>query len=366
MIRGPNFMYLKFKYFIIPVILIMLCGIGIRYYKVSSAKASNYYKLEIPADGSRTSITVNAKLKVAIKHLPRLLSESSGLIYYSGGLWTHNDSGGLPQIYKIDTITGEIEQTITLANIENVDWEDITQDAKYIYIGDFGNNSGSRQDLTIYRIEKNKIPSRGDATIRASLILFSYSDQFIFVHGNNHNNYDCEAMISSGDSLYLFSKRWLDHKSMMYVLPKAPGIWVAKKRDSLDAHFLVTGATISHEYNEVSLIGYNKSTPVILLLYNYSGSNFLKGNKKKILFPGQTGSQTEGIAYSFGRNLFISSERTPICPQRIFRFNTTRWVNPSIENGSLAGKKKANEKVSKSLSGFISQKKLHKQYDKKR
>jgi hypothetical protein len=269
----------------------------------------------------------NSNLKVVINRLPKMLSETSGLIYFSGGLWTHNDSGGRPEIYKIDTVTGQIEQTITVENAINIDWEDISQDKSYIYIGDFGNNAGNRHDLTIYRIAKKEIPDFGNASVMPKLIDFSYSDQTDFSFAFNRNNYDCEAMLSAGDSLYLFSKRWLDHKSMMYVLPKTPGIWIAQKRDSLDAHGLITGADICKDFKEVALIGYNKSTPMVWLLYDFRGLQFLKGSKQRVKFHGQTGAQTESIAYSHGRNLFISSERTPIYPSRLYKMNTSPWTS---------------------------------------
>src|SRR4051812_45510552 len=87
--------------------------------------------------------------------LPAVLKESSGLCYTDGQLWSFGDSGNPDAIYKIDTTTGAILQTVTIANYPNTDWEDITADALYIYIGDFGNNSGDRTDLKILRVKKS-------------------------------------------------------------------------------------------------------------------------------------------------------------------------------------------------------------------
>ena len=41
-----------------------------------------------------------------------------------------------------------------MSNIKNTDWEEISQDKDFIYIGDIGNNSGNRDDLKIYRAGK--------------------------------------------------------------------------------------------------------------------------------------------------------------------------------------------------------------------
>lgn len=279
------------------------------------------------SNGSAIYSKADSRITLIINPLPQLLAETSGLIYYNGGLWTHNDSGGLPEIYKIDTITGEIVQTIGLSGAANTDWEDIAQDDSFIYIGDFGNNAGNRSDLRIYCVAKNQIPAKVDTSISALLIQFTYSDQSNFEEAFNNNNYDCEAMICAGDSLYLFSKRWIDHKSMMYVLPKFPGTFVAQVRDSLAADGLITGADYSEKYGEVALIGYNRYKPLVWLLFDFQGLNFLKGKKHKIKFPCRVGAQTEGIAYTFGRNIFISAEKTNVYSQRAYKLNTARWTH---------------------------------------
>ena len=72
--------------------------------------------------------------------LDEKLYENSGLMFFDGDIWTFNDSGGEPEIYRIDEACGKISQTVILENAKNHDWEDITQDNKYIYLSDAGNN----------------------------------------------------------------------------------------------------------------------------------------------------------------------------------------------------------------------------------
>ena len=101
-------------------------------------------------------VLLNAQVSTTlIGTLPENVLESSGLIYYNNRLITHNDSGNSPQLYELDSLGSQIFRTITINNATNIDWEDITQDDTYIYVGDFGNNSGNRQDLRIYRIKKS-------------------------------------------------------------------------------------------------------------------------------------------------------------------------------------------------------------------
>jgi len=85
--------------------------------------------------------------------LDEVLSETSGLIFWNNNLWTHNDNSD-SNIYMLDTLYGRIVQAYPLAGIENRDWEEISQDEDYVYIGDFGNNSGNRTDVRILKVSK--------------------------------------------------------------------------------------------------------------------------------------------------------------------------------------------------------------------
>ena len=101
--------------------------------------------------------------------------------------------------------------------------------------------------------------------------------------------------------------------------------------DSMNVDGLLTGADIN-ERGEILLIGYKNYSPFIWLLYDFKGNDFFGGNKRRIDFSGMLGTQTEGICYSFGRNVFISAEKTAISPARLFKMNTTTWTS-SYSNG---------------------------------
>lgn len=49
-------------------------------------------------------------------YLPEEVQETSGLFFHNGKIWTHNDSGGQPILYALDTTNFEIVQRITLVN----------------------------------------------------------------------------------------------------------------------------------------------------------------------------------------------------------------------------------------------------------
>ena len=81
--------------------------------------------------------------------LPKKLKEVSGIIYTKKDnlFWTLEDSGNSNKIYGLNVENGTLEQTITIENTLNIDWEDITKDNEgNLFIGDFGNNDNVRKD----------------------------------------------------------------------------------------------------------------------------------------------------------------------------------------------------------------------------
>ncbi|GHT42618.1 hypothetical protein FACS189437_10600 [Bacteroidia bacterium] len=201
------------------------------------------------------------------------LDESSGLEYCRGKLWTHNDSGGEPEIYAINPATGAITQTIILQGITNVDWEDLASDGYYLYIADTGNNvNGSRTNLAIYKINLDDIPQTGDGTIpsdKIETIRFYYPEQGLnpTPTSNNNTSYDCEAILIRNDNIHLFTKDWISEKSgsyktTEYLVPNIPhptgNKYPATKFNEHNTTFLVTGADDAG-MNQVALIGYQTS-----------------------------------------------------------------------------------------------------------
>lgn len=289
-------------------------------------QAENYNPEADVNDGSCLYAPTNFMPEEVVQALPDQIMETSGLIYWNGGLWTFNDSQNLPEIYKIDTLNGAIIQTIQLQEVENVDWEDITQDDDHIYVGDFGNNLGNRTDLKIFILQKSAIPDTGNAALEVQAINFSYGDQTSFKRLNRNNDFDCESVLSFGDSLYIFTKNWANLQTRLYTLPKVAGTYVVFPKDSMNVDGLLTGADIN-ERSEIVLIGYKNYNPFMWLLYDFTDDDFFGGNKRRIDYSGMFGIQSEGICYSFDRNVFISSEKTAVNPAKLFKLNTTRWTD---------------------------------------
>ncbi len=236
------------------------------------------------------------------------LSETSGLIKWDNCIWTHNDSGADTNIYRLDTLNGNILQSYPLPGVKNTDWEEISQDADFVYIGDFGNNAnGNRTNLKILRIDKNSLLANSP-TIET--INFSYSNQSdLSATGSDKTDFDCEAFVVSADSIYLFTKQWISGKTSVYSLPRNPGTYIAKWKSTFDVEGLITGATYVESKKLLVLCGYSKLLqPFIYLLYDFNRTDFFSGNKRKIdvSLPFH---QVEGITTSSGLKYYISNEK---------------------------------------------------------
>ena len=182
--------------------------------------------------------------------LPDEVNESSGLFFYHGRLWTHNDSGGKPILYALDTTSFEVVQRVTITNAKNKDWEDVCTDGTSVFVGDFGNNKGSRKDLRIYTFPLSAIPPEGDASIIADTIRFVFADQTTF-EKKKYNDFDCESIFATDKYLYMFSKGWETGTTRLYRLPKQPGTHVAEVVNGFDSQGLITGADYDRDRKSV-------------------------------------------------------------------------------------------------------------------
>lgn len=95
----------------------------------------------------------------------KALDEASGLVASRrnrGVLWSHNDSGGSPELFAI-TERGSSLGTYVLEDAKLDDWEDIAigpgpkPGRWYLYVGDIGANNAKRKHIVVYRAEEPKV-----------------------------------------------------------------------------------------------------------------------------------------------------------------------------------------------------------------
>ena len=247
--------------------------------------------------------------EVFIQKLPGKLSENSGLIFYNNLFWTFNDSGGKNKIYGFN-ISGKIKKEIEIKGAKNVDWEDIAQDEKYIYIGDFGNNSGQRKNQKIYKIKKKKISKKEEQKLDATEIKFDYQNQKSIKTRHHSTPFDCESLVELNDNLYIFTKDWTDRTTSVYQIPSKKGEYKIKPIEKFNVTGLITGADISPNKKHLALVGYKNYKPILWLFSNFKDDNFFSGQKTYVEMDKIFDAQTEGICFLGNDSLLISCEQS--------------------------------------------------------
>lgn len=259
--------------------------------------------------------------------LPKEVNETSGLFFHNGRLWTHNDSGGKPILYAIDTVNFEVVQRITLNHVKCKDWEDVSTDGTTVFVGDIGNNKGSRKNLRIYMFPLSAIPAEGDATVQADSILFRFADQTNFEKRKHDHDFDCEAMFATEQYLYLFSKGWATGTTRLYRLPKTPGNYVAEVVNGFDSQGLITGADYDPKNKLLVLVGYVNKVwkPFMYLIFDFEehGQNLAN---HRFEMTHLLGCQTEGVCFFEDGRCFVSAETSPAFTARVFDVDFRKWI----------------------------------------
>ena len=257
---------------------------------------------------------VNCSLAQEISGILALGNQRSSII----GI---QDGGNKPEILLFRP--GNSTQRMGLP-IKNRDWEAITANQEYLYIGDFGNNRGNRRDLCVYRIKRNNTESlfnaidsvgvNGDsvADFQIDSIAFAFEDQRQFKPRFRHN-FDCESMLVREDSIWLFTKNWSNFRCNIYLIPALPGDYVARKIGSVNTRFLVTDACWLE--NKVAMVGYT------IWGNQYFNQLDLRSMKlhRRVRIPLKP-AQVEGVAYRLStQELFIATEARKTQQSAIYR-----------------------------------------------
>lgn len=235
---------------------------------------------------------------------PDAIFETSGLIYFNESLITFNDSGNEPILFELDTLNLFIKRTVTVTNVDNIDWEAISQDDEYIYIGDFGNNVGIRRDLAIHRIAKADFI--GSDNVTATTITYNYVDQEDFTNDGN-SDWDAEAFFVLEDQLIILTKQWQSLGSVAYTIPKLPGDYVANRVGIIENTGLITDVTYDVEANRMVILGYSSIlSPFVGIVEDLNSQSIFDGYSQSSL--GLNFVQAEGITHVNSTNYFFTSE----------------------------------------------------------
>ena len=252
------------------------------------------------------SAEINSAEIVSKIVLPKIINETSGLEFYNNNFITHNDSGGEPSLYVFNEM-GEVIETIGLNKnpdfeIENNDWEDITNDNEYLFVADTGNNFGNRDNLNIIRV------SKGTDFMVDGIIEISYSDQESFFPRPKHK-YDAEAIIVIEDKIALFSKDRENLNTDLYLVDKNQnGSQILTSEVSYNVNTLITGGDYDEDRNLLALVSYNSNGNQYLLLFeNFKLNNLENNTFKKFKIPLEQ-AQIEAVKIIDEKTFWVTSE----------------------------------------------------------
>jgi hypothetical protein len=253
--------------------------------------------------------------KYRVNYLNDNIEETSGLDILNGKLYTFNDSGNPAELFEIDKNNGEIIRTLK-TNLINNDWEALANDGENFYIGDFGNNTGTRKNLMIYKVpygrldESNAIKIPGsERAFDGTKILFYYPEQTEFISKNTRNDFDAEAMIYLNGKLHIFTKEWASKATSHYIVnPEISELQKAEKTETYKTGFVVTDA--SYFDKKLYLVGYTRKTEVFLDIFTETEPGVFFKEKPKHYYLGTALSlaQIEGISVD-ETGIYISGEK---------------------------------------------------------
>jgi hypothetical protein len=174
-------------------------------------------------------------------------TELSGLVAsrsHRGVLWTHNDSGGLPQLLAIG-VDGRLRGKLGLIGASNVDWEDIAAAGGSLYVGDIGDNLEQRPDVAVYRVSEGSL----SGWAQSERLTLRYPD----------GAHDAEALLvdPSSRALLVVTKS-LSGSGTVYVASREGGTMRRAARVRLGNALQVTAGDVSADGRTVVLRTYDR------------------------------------------------------------------------------------------------------------
>jgi hypothetical protein len=245
---------------------------------------------------------------ILITDLPKDLKEVSGteIVPKSDLIWMVNDGGNKPVLFGLNS-NGKIIKEITI-RAKNYDWEDLASDEKgTIYIGDFGNNSNKRKNLSIIIVEQNELDEK---KAEVDEIEFEYPNQTAFPPKKKEMYFDTEAFFYFNNFLYILTKSRVKGnygKTTLYKIPAKKGNYTAEIVDEFkscnDLECWITSADISPNGKKVALLSQKK----VLIFSDFKDDKFLSGNVTSINLKYR--SQKESITFKDNNTVLITDEK---------------------------------------------------------
>jgi hypothetical protein len=251
------------------------------------------------------------------EQLDRRVREPSGIVAsrtHENTFWTHGDSGRKPLIYAVDA-QGALLAEIEVAEVENIDWEDIAiDDQGNLWIGDIGNNESDRKDLAVYRIAEPD-PHAGPPSVSIDhRVHFTYPDQDDF--SDSEGPFDAEALFWWQGTLWLATKHRSDTLTVAYRFPRVDvdevvlervaefdlGTQLGEGHPASRFPCMATGADVSVDGKRLALVSYDA-----VFVFELGGQDPFAGKVHRIALQPSYVDQVEAVTWE-GEQLMLVNE----------------------------------------------------------
>lgn len=244
-----------------------------------------------------------------------------------GIVWTHDDSGGSPQLFGDDLANGQRRGTLRVTGVKNEDWEDLAsferEGRAWLLVGDVGDNDAKRRAVRLHVIEEPASGALQPGTVTD--VAPAYTINFRYVDGPH----DCEgiAVDPAEGIVYLVTKR--EKIPRIYRLPlvdpkgqlveaafvtEVEGVVTSKRPDNLIKRLAgprfswPTGMDISADGRIAVILTYGEP----LVFPRASGQSWAEAFRQAPARLGFHGlPQAEAVCFSAdGRSIYVASEST--------------------------------------------------------
>jgi hypothetical protein len=262
------------------------------------------------------------------------LSEVSGMVKsrsYPNTYWVVNDSRNGARLFAVNSEGNNIIPTFSrfsyygeeaeegkeqwegfrVLYAENIDWETMTVDDNYLYVGDVGNNFNNRSDLKVYLLsEIDPTASTQSAVIKTLPVRYPEQTEF---PAPASPHFDCEAMFIADGKLYFITKNrsgkgsfepganlyrldtdFTDQDNVLTLVDSQP--------DLLDA----TGAELSPDGLTLAVVSYET---LWLFQRPVEGDQWLSSNAKHYALDTKTVDQVESVIWDDDQTLLLTNEQ---------------------------------------------------------
>ncbi len=241
------------------------------------------------------------------------ITESSGLVNSRCDpniFWTHNDSGGSEFIYAINE-KGEKLGTWKVTGAKNNDWEDIAtikdKSGKcFLYLGDTGNNSGSKSQFTIYKVAEPKVTETDKSSTKKKPSMTETAEEFKFKYPDGNPDAETLLVHPLTGEIYVLTKKMLGASEIFKIGTKIESVGSVSV-PAIPNGFL-TGGEISPDGKHVVLCDYSGGYEIDL---PKGAKNFDEIWKQDVTkFDLGNREQGESICYSSdGKRIYAGSEK---------------------------------------------------------